>query len=59
MKEQPYLREALTREIARYLAAVDLFRSEHCEPKWLPESSLCQTVLACTQASTEPATSAH
>jgi hypothetical protein len=26
-------------EIARYLAAVDLFRAERCEPTWLPESA--------------------
>jgi hypothetical protein len=37
MREQPHMSEALTREIARYLAAVDLFRAEHCEPRWLPE----------------------
>jgi len=29
--------EALIDEIARYLAAVDLFRAEACEPTWLPE----------------------
>jgi hypothetical protein len=29
--------EALLDEIARYLAAVDLFRAEACEPTWLPE----------------------
>ena len=28
---------ALMREIARYLAAVDAFRAEFCEPTWLPE----------------------
>ena len=26
-------------EIARYLAAVDLYRVESCEPTWLPESA--------------------
>ena len=31
---------ALMREIARYLAAVDAFRAELCEPTWLPELSL-------------------
>jgi hypothetical protein len=29
--------EALIDEITRYLAAVDVFRSEECEPTWLPE----------------------
>jgi hypothetical protein len=28
---------ALMREIACYLAVVDAFRAEHCEPRWLPE----------------------
>jgi hypothetical protein len=28
---------ALMREVARYLAAVDVFRAERCEPTWLPE----------------------
>jgi hypothetical protein len=28
---------ALMREIGRYLAAVDVFRAERCEPTWLPE----------------------
>ena len=27
----------LIEEIDRYLAAVDLFRSENCEPTWRPE----------------------
>ena len=27
-------------EITRYLAAVDLYRAERCEPTWLPESAL-------------------
>jgi hypothetical protein len=29
--------QALMREVARYLAAVDVFRAERCEPTWLPE----------------------
>jgi hypothetical protein len=29
--------EALIREAARYLAAVDVFRAERCEPTWRPE----------------------
>lgn len=29
--------EELIREITRYLAAVDVFRTENCEPMWLPE----------------------
>ena len=29
--------EALAREALRYLAAVDAFRAERCEPVWRPE----------------------
>ena len=29
--------EDLIDEITRYLAAVDLFRAERCEPTWRPE----------------------
>jgi hypothetical protein len=29
--------DALMAEIARYLAAVDVFRAAACEPTWLPE----------------------
>ncbi len=29
--------EALMLEVTRYLAAVDAFRTESCEPMWLPE----------------------
>jgi hypothetical protein len=29
--------EALVREIARYLAAVNAFREAGCSPLWLPE----------------------
>ena len=31
--------EKLLDEIARYLAAVDVFRSSDCEPTWLPETA--------------------
>lgn len=38
MNEQTHIDSgALMREIARYLAAVDAFRAELCEPTWLPE----------------------
>jgi hypothetical protein len=30
--------EALAEEVDRYLAAVDLFRAEDCEPTWRVES---------------------
>ena len=46
MTKQPHIREALIREIARYLAAVDLFRAERCEPTWLPELALSGVPLA-------------
>ena len=37
MNAQSETIEALIHEIARYLAAVDVFRAERCEPKWLRE----------------------
>ncbi|HEY4621606.1 MAG TPA: hypothetical protein VIG93_07875 [Gaiellaceae bacterium] len=35
---------SLVDEVQRYLAAVDSFRAEHCEPTWLPELALRRTV---------------
>ena len=32
--------EALIEEIGRYLAAIDLFRAEGCEPTWQSECTL-------------------
>jgi hypothetical protein len=37
MNTEHDITEALIDEIARYLAAVDVFRAEACEPTWLPE----------------------
>ena len=38
MDEQGHIEsEALMLEVTRYLAAVDVFRTENCEPMWLPE----------------------
>ena len=38
MNEQGHIdSEALIVEVTRYLAAVDAFRTENCEPMWLPE----------------------
>lgn len=38
MNEQGHIdSEALIFEVTRYLAAVDAFRTESCEPMWLPE----------------------
>lgn len=37
MEEQSHLPQELIREISHYLAAVDVFRAERCEPTWLPE----------------------
>jgi hypothetical protein len=36
----PLLLNELTSEIERYLAAVDVFRSEGCEPRWSSEAGL-------------------
>ena len=38
MNEQGHIdSESLILEVVRYLAAVDAFRTENCEPMWLPE----------------------
>jgi hypothetical protein len=50
--------QALIREIRRYLAAVDSFRAEQCEPTWLPELSPPSIVHTVTAALGKPA-SAH
>ena len=50
--------EALIREIARYLAAVDAFRAESCEPTWLPEA-LFAGMPDCVQTRVAHARSAH
>lgn len=40
MNEQLHIdTDELLLEIMRYLAAVDLYRGEDCEPTWLPESA--------------------
>ena len=46
-------------EITRYLAAVDLYRAEHCEPTWLPESTPYPTSDERLQVRAERAPSAH
>ena len=60
MNEQIHIDSgALARDIARYLAAVDVYRAEHCEPTWRPESAPWRTVQECVQARPEHAASAH
>lgn len=49
----------LLTEIARYLAAVDLYRAEHCEPTWRPESTPYVTSDERLRARAEHAPSAH
>ena len=34
-----FISKALMREVARYLAAIEVFRAERCETTWLPESA--------------------
>jgi hypothetical protein len=36
--------EALIREATRYLAAVDAFRAERCEPTWRPDVIPCDVL---------------
>jgi len=60
MNEQIHIdRKELFLEITRYLAAVDLYRAEHCEPTWRPESASWRTSQDCFQAHAEHARSAH
>lgn len=46
-------------EITRYLAAIDLYRAECCEPTWLPESTPSIAPSAPRPAQAEHAPSAH
>ena len=52
-------RKELFGEITRYLAAVELFRAEHCEPTWRPESASWRMIRDCDQVRIEHARSAH
>ena len=51
--------EGLVDEIARYLAAVDVFRDADCEPTWRPESTRLPTIDEPLLATTATAPSAH
>jgi len=59
MNQQIHIDHKLFLEIKRYLAAVDLYRAEHCEPTWRPESASWRTIQDFVQVRTEPAPSAH
>jgi hypothetical protein len=48
--------DELVREIARYLAAVDVFRAESCEPTWQPEVTNAHSALAERLAAYAPPT---
>jgi len=52
-------RKELFLEIARYLAAVDLYRAEQCEPTWRPELRPFVASDARPRARVKPAPSAH
>jgi hypothetical protein len=52
--------DELLQEIARYLAAVDVFRDESCEPTWRPEvtradAALAERLAASMQPTPQPA----
>jgi hypothetical protein len=51
--------EALFDEIARYLAAVDAFRAEACEPTWLPEPVFSRVDPNMARAGRDTARAAH
>jgi hypothetical protein len=60
MNQQIHIdRKELLLEITRYLAAVDLYRAERCEPKWQPESTPLVTFDERLRAGAEHAPSAH
>lgn len=40
VREQPMDADGLVSEIQRYLATVDVFRAEGCEPRWRTGSSV-------------------
>ena len=57
MNEQLSRSEDLIHEIARYLAAVDLFRAEQCEPTWRRELvSIAVEARAATEVVPVPST---
>ena len=51
--------DSLVQEIERYLAAVDAFRAEDCEPTWIPELAPCRTAEECVIAAAYHAFHAH
>ena len=59
MNQQIHTDNKLFLEITRYLAAVDLYRAEHCEPTWLPESAPFLATDEPLQIRAEHAPSAH
>ena len=59
MNQQIHSDRKLFLEIKRYLAAVDLYRAEHCEPTWRPESASWRALQESVQARAEHARSAH
>lgn len=60
MNEQTHIDSTeLFLEITRYLAAVDLYRAERCEPTWLPESAASVRSVEHLLARAEHAPSAH
>ena len=60
MNEQIHIdHKELFLEIMRYLTAVDLYRSEHCEPTWRPESAPFVATDEGDRACAEHAPSAH
>jgi hypothetical protein len=60
MDEQLHIdSDELFLEIARYLAAVDVYRGENCEPTWLAESAPSPVSVEPLQVRAEHASSAH
>ena len=59
MNEQLPTIDTLIGEIARYLAAVDLFRAERCEPTWRSELAPLTVEVERIQVEATPVSPAH
>jgi len=59
MNQQIHIDTKLFLEITRYLAAVDVYRAEQCEPTWRPESTPFVTSNERLRVRAEHAPSAH
>jgi len=59
MNEQLPTIDTLIGEMTRYLAAVDLFRAEHCEPVWRSELARPPVEVERVHVAATPVSRAH